>query len=344
MNNFYDGTKLLSYTDIDGNKPEIYLCTTNRSAGKTTFFSRYFVKRFLQNAEKFCIIYRYKYELDGCAEKFFKDINTLFFNGLIMTSKSHAKGIYHEMLLDNVSCGYAIAINSAEQLKKYSHVFSDVTRMLFDEFQSESNNYCPNEIKKFISIHTTIARGGGKQYRYVPVIMLGNPVSILNPYYIELGISDRINDKTKFLRGKGFVLEHGFLESASNAQKQSGFNKAFSNNSYVDYSINSTYLNDNNNFIEKPSGESRYLVTIKYLGQEYSIKEFPEQGFLYCDTSVDYTFPNRISITTDDHDVNYVMLKRNDLFITNLRWFFEHGCFRFKNAQCKQAALKLLSY
>ena len=33
MGNYYDGTKLLSLTDINGNRPEIYMCTTNRTGG-----------------------------------------------------------------------------------------------------------------------------------------------------------------------------------------------------------------------------------------------------------------------------------------------------------------------
>ena len=50
MNNqFYDGTKLLSLKDLNGNTPEIFMCTTNRSAGKTTYFNRYCVKKFLAN-------------------------------------------------------------------------------------------------------------------------------------------------------------------------------------------------------------------------------------------------------------------------------------------------------
>ena len=68
---FYDGTKLLSMKDINGNKPEIYICTSNRCAGKTVFFSRYFVNRYKKFGEKFMLLYRYKDELDGCADKFF---------------------------------------------------------------------------------------------------------------------------------------------------------------------------------------------------------------------------------------------------------------------------------
>lgn len=344
MSNYYDGTKLLSLTDINGNRPEIYMCTTNRTGGKTTYFGRLVVNRFLDKREKFGLLYRYNYELDDCAEKFFKDIGELFFNGYTMTSKKRAKGIYHELYLNGEPCGYAVSINSADQVKKNSHFFSDVKRLIFDEFQSESNTYCPNEIKKFISVHTSMARGQGEQNRYLPVYMLSNPVSIINPYYVELGISSRLTDETRFLRGDGFVLEQGFVESAADAQKSSGFNKAFARNSYVAYSSESVYLNDNKAFVDRPQGVGRYMATLKYNGQTYGIREFAEAGVIYCDDRADETFPLKITVTTDDHELNYVMLKRNDLFLFNLRYYFERGCFRFKDLRCKEAVLKSLSY
>lgn len=69
---------------------------------------------------------------------------------------------------------------------------SDITKLLFDEFQSETNHYCSDEIRKFISLHTSIARGNGEQVKYVPVYMLSNAVTIINPYYVEMGITDRL--------------------------------------------------------------------------------------------------------------------------------------------------------
>lgn len=344
MTEYYDGTKLLSMRDINGKIPEIYLCTSNRNAGKTTFYARMYINKFLKKSEKFAILYRYNYELDECAQKFFKDIGRLFFPDHQLESKKRASGIFHELFLDENSCGYALSINSADQIKKYSHLLSDVTKMLFDEFQSESNHYCNDELRKFISIHTSIARGNGKQIRYVPVHMLSNPVSIINPYYVELGISARLKDDTKYLKGNGFVLEQSFIESASAAQKESGFNKAFSKNSYIAYSAECVYLNDSSAFIEKPVGNSRYIATLKYCGKEYAIREYLESGIVYCDDRADSTFRFKIAVTTDDHQINYLMLKRNDLFIANLRYLFEKGCFRFKNMLCKEAILKALSY
>lgn len=344
MPKYYDGTKLLSMLDINGNKPEIYMCTTNRSGGKTTYFGRLCINRFLNHSEKFALIYRFNYELDDIVDKFYKDLGSLFFKGHEMTSKRRASGIFHELFLDEKSCGYALSLNSADQIKKYSHLFSDVMRMIFDEFQSETNHYCNDEVKKLLSVHTSIARGQGEQVRYVPVYMLSNPVSIINPYYIEMGISSRLKDDTKFLRGDGFILEQGFIDSASKYQKESGFNRAFSNNTYVSYSSECVYLNDSKSFVEKPQGKSRYICTLKYMGSDFGIKEFGEQGIVYCDDKPDTTHPMKITVTTDDHEINYVMLKRNNFFLTNLRYLFERGCFRFKDLRCKEAVLNALSY
>lgn len=344
MGKYYDGTKLLSMLDLNGKKPEIYMCTTNRTGGKTTYFGRLCVNRFLDKGEKFGLIYRYNYELDDVADKFFKDLKGLFFPDKTMTAKKRAKGIFQELFINDKSCGYAIALNNSDSIKKYSHLFSDITRMLFDEFQSESNHYCTDEITKFLSVHTSIARGQGEQVRYVPVFMLANQVSIINPYYVAMGICNRLNGETKFLRGDGYVLEQGFIESASDSQKESGFNRAFKENNYVAYSSENVYLNDNYSFIEKPTGKSRYICTLKYKGNDFGVKEFAESGFIYCDDKPDSTFPMKITVTTDDHSINYVMLKRNDFFLGNLRYLFERGCFRFKDMRCKEAILNALSY
>lgn len=344
MSEYYDGTKLLSLMDINGDKPEIFITTGNRSSGKTTFFSRLCVNAYKRKNEKFMLVYRYNYELDDCADKFFKDIKGLFFQEDELTSEKRAKGIYHELFLNGVSCGYAISLNSADQIKKNAHLFSDVCRMFFDEFQSETNHYCSDEVIKLQSIHMSVARGQSKMVRYVPVYMVSNNVSIINPYFTAMGISSRLRKDTKFLRGEGFVLESNFNEVASKAQSLSGFNRAFSGSSYIQYASTNVYLNDNIAFIEKPQGKSRYLATLKYKNKEYALREYTDIGIIYCDDKADNTFYLKISVTTDDHQINYVMLKRSSNFISTMRFFFERGCLRFKNLECKEAVLCALSY
>lgn len=340
---FYDGTKLLSLKDINSETPEIFICTSNRNGGKTTYFARYLVNRFLKYNEKFMLVYRYGYELCDIHDKFFKEIQRLFFPEYVMTSQNKNRDVYVEIYINGKPCGYAIALNKAEQIKKLSHFFADTTRIFFDEFMPETGIYCANEVQKLMSVHTSVARGGGKQVRYVPVIMCGNPYTILNPYYADMGISERLTENTKFLKGNGYVLEQGYVESAAQLQSESGFMKAFENNAYRNYAVEGVYLNDNKAFIEKPTGRGRYLATIRCDGTDYAIRQFTEDGIIYCDDRADYSFPLRIAVTTEDHNINYVMLQMNNTFIYNMRYYFQQGCFRFRDLRAKKAIIKLLA-
>lgn len=342
--NYYDGTKLLSLKDINGKTPEVFMCTSNRSAGKTTYFNRLVVNRFIKRGEKFALLYRFNYELDGCDEKFFKDIKELFFPEYDMTAAKKMKGIYQELYLNEKPCGYAISINSADQLKRNSHLFSDIDNIIFDEFQSEQNHYCDKEVEKFISIHNSIARGRSKQSRYVPVYMISNPVTILNPYYVAMDISTRLQKDTHFLRGDGFVLEQGYNETAAKALKSSAFNRAFGSSDYIAYSAEGVYLQDDLSFVDTPTGRGKYVATIRYAGIDYGVREYPELGIVFCDKSVDYQYPLKITVDTADHKLNYVMVSSNFILIQKLRYYFEHGCMRFKDLQAKEAILKALSF
>ena len=82
---------------------------------------------------------------------------------------------------------------------------------------------------------------------------------------------------------------------------------------------------------------------ICFMPYETVLREYADQGIIYCDDRPDTSYKFRITVTTDDHEINYVMLKRNDLFIANMRYYFERGCFRFKNLKCKEVILRALS-
>ena len=239
MSKYYEPTKLLSMKDLNGRKPAIYICDGNRSSGKTTAFYKLAVNEFLQEGKKFCLFYRYKYELEDCAGKFFDVIKTIFFPNYEMTSKCGSGGMYHYLFIKQIDsedepicCGYAVAINLSDKLKKVGNVLCDTETILFDEFQLESRKYLKNEILIFQSIYASIARGQGQQSRYVPVILVGNLIDMYNPYFEAFGISERLNINTNYMRGKGWVLAQGFNESSAKALSQSAVQRAFLNNDY----------------------------------------------------------------------------------------------------------------
>lgn len=332
--------------DLSGQEPEIYICTANRTAGKSTWFNRKLVNDFKKRGDKFALIYRHLGDLEACAEAFFKDIGVLFFQGDTFYQKERANGKFVELFLNDVSCGYGIPINKPENIKKYSAVFSDVKQMLFDEFQLESGGYLKDEPGKLHSIHTSVARGNFQQVRRVPLYLVGNPVSIINPYYVQFGIARRLKSDTKFLRGNGFVLEQGYNDSARQAQMESGFNRAYlsgGDDEFVAYAAEGVYLNDSLAFIDTPKGKSRYIATLRYDGRDIGIRVYPELNIVYADNKADLTFPLRVTVKTEDHNINYVMLRNNAPLLFTLRWYFERGCFRFKDLLCKECIPTALS-
>ena len=344
---YYDGTKLLSMKDINGNKPELYLVTSNRTAGKTTYFVRKEINAVKKKGEKFAVLVRHGSDLKNVENRIFKDVNSLFFPDMKMTSAKGLENAFVELRLNDEPCGYAIAINNARKIKEVSHLLSDVSSIFFDEFQAMDSHYCVDEVNKLADIHTSLARGHGEQRKYLPVYMCSNTVSIINPYFTKLGISHRLREDTKFLRGDGFVLEQNYNESAAKAIQKSGFARAFSSDTedkYFKYASQAVYLEDNKAFISKPSGRNFYKATIKYNGKNFGVREFLENGIIYVDQNPDMTFPVKIATTTEDHNINYVMLRRSSVFISDLRFYFEKGVVRFENLGAKEAFLKTISY
>ena len=195
-----------------------------------------------------------------------------------------------------------------------------------------------------MSIHTSLARGGGEQVRYLPVYMISNAVSIINPYYLSLGIADRLRTDTNYLRGDGFVVEQGFYQNVADMQKASGFNRAFKNETYLKYAAQNVYLNDNLNLIEKMQGNSDYIVTIKSGGKFYGVRRFSDTGLFYIDNRADETYPDKIVPNANEQEQGYMLLGRSSILISSLRFAFEKGYMRFRNQECKAVFFDMMKY
>ena len=349
---FYDGTKLLSLKDISGLQPEIYMCVGNRTAGKSYFFKRLLVRKFMSRGEKFALLVRFSYELDGIADNFFKDLSQIDFRGYSMESKPVAKGLFQELFIMSGTgkdakrqhCGYAIALNSADALKKYSSRFVDVDNMFFDEFMSETGKYTPDELTKFQSVHVSIARGGGEHTRRVPVFMCSNSVTVLCPYYTVFGIHKRLTPETKYLRGDGWVLEQCYVETAARSIQSSGFGRAFADSDYMTYATDNKYLLDNDSFIEKVDGAGYLLCCLTANGKTVGVWEHDKKGLLYVNTKYDPSFPLNIVYQTEEHKPNLIMVRRSSRIAKYMKDMYEVGCVRFEDLECKNMVLDFLGY
>lgn len=339
MNEHYDGSKLLSILDINGKKPSIYISATNRSAGKTTFFNRLLVNNFLKNGTEFMLFYRYKKELYEVSTKFFGEIGRLFFKNHTMREDGGKDRPYKTLILDDNVCGYAVALNSAEEIKKCSHVFSRVYNTLLDEFQSESNKYLTDEVQKYISIQNSIARGGGKHIRITRNFLVGNHITLLNPYYVALGLHKKLTAKNIYTRGDGYVAETNFIDSVAKKSTELPFNRAFSACDYITNISDKCYLNDNNDYICKLTNVKRYICTM--VGKDCQL------GVWDCDGKkvISEKYDNSHPIVCAKYNTPILSAKiKSDGIYENLRNTFNYGMLYFDGLYAKNKAIEILGY
>ena len=343
VHEYYTTTEVLSKKDLEKKEPAIILVTSNRSAGKTTAWLKEQLDDFKRNGRKAMLFYRQKYEVRACHQVYTGVLNLYPEYGEKMTSEARAEGLFYEMFLDGESFGYALPLNNPDQLKKYSPIFADVYYIIFDEFQTESGKYLKNEITNLQSILLTIARGGGEQSRPVKLVLLGNMVSLMNPYFIRFGIHKRLKAGTRFIRGNGWIAQFDFNESASNAIKSNGIYRAFSDDPYMSYSTENVYLVDSDIFIERPKGRAKYICTIVHDNVRYGVREFYDEGVVYVSKKVDPDNKNLVTFKASNHTQNTIMLNHYSYLWKNIKEAYQGGFLRFDDIQAKNAIFDILA-
>lgn len=330
--------------DRDGREPAIVMIAGNRTAGKTFWAKNFLVQKYLKTGRKFIVLQRFGYALTGMSDVFFKDLKEVkkqYFD-MEMTENVVVKNCINELLLNGNPCGYCVALNNADSIKRNSTLFVDVDYIFLDEFQSETGKYVPDEIQKFISIYTSVARGNGEQARFVKCILCSNNVSLLNPYYSSLGVAYLIQENTKFLRGTGWVLELTFNENASEAQKNSAFGRAFEHENYMKFTTSSVYLNDSYTFVDKPHEDVWLSCVVEYKGVPYGV--WVGHQFLYITTKYNKECRFWYAIDVKEHGRDTLLLTKCSMKVKWWKECFERGLFRFENLACKEVMFALLGY
>lgn len=353
MSQFYSWDRLLNTLDKNDEKPELYIvCSRVRGPGKTFDMCRRLLSTYMDDKQsKFVLFCRSKLELGSVATGMFKSMMSIHYPEYEMYEKVQMKGVYSNIYVtcgdgeekQTYHCGYVIPLNSADNIKRVSSLFSDAVQGYFDEFQPEDKNtYLSNEVQKFLSIHTSIARGDGKSRRYFPVFFASNTISINNPYFISLGLNRQIQSSTKFYRGQGYVFEKAENPGLVKQHAETGMAKAFSQEKSIDFGDNS-WLNDNYACVEKPGknwGRSDYICTLISGDIKLGVHYYYNEMLYYVDYNIDKNSALVFNIKYDNMEPN-IPLIRNSLQMIKLRESMERGIVRFKDLRCKSICMDL---
>lgn len=343
MSKFFYVSDVLNIRDKNGKEPQIILITSNRSSGKTTAILSYFLSENEKDGSQFCLIFRRKYELRDC-HNIFNEILERERKDYELSSKTIAEGLINTIIKKTSDekvnvIGYAVALSTSDELKKYSPIFSRVERAVMDEYQLENEKkYLKNEIKALLSVLATISRGQGKAFRNVKLFLLGNKINLLNPYYIYFKIYERLDDKTKCIKGDGWISYH-FHNKEVVEEMENASGLSFMADS-VSYYKQDEYLYNMTHFIGRKKGKSNYLFTLisdlGFLG----VREFSD-GSIYVSSKAEETARYIFSIESGEK-------KNANSFYLNKRVFklfkdeYENSNLYFENAEIKNEILRCL--
>lgn len=335
---YYNGYDLLLRNDLSGNMPAIFLCVGNKTAGKTFFFKRFVFRLFLKFGSKVLIICRKKTQIRAVGYSWIASLEQCF-KGQFGFGKTDSAGV-KSLSYNGIDFAYITYYNYANDLKESSNMFENVNVILKDEFQSETGEYCEEEVRKLRIIHKCVSRGFGKRNRFVPVILISNVISIVNPYYLSLGIHKVLRPDTKNLRGEGWVLQITLNKEAQSFGMESSFDKAFGMDETFESAINNKYL-DNLSFCVRLNTNKmslQFIFTIK--GKSYGVWY---DGLYYVSTRYDPNCRRRYAADLKSHMENTIMIRKSDPVFKTLKEYFERGYFRFENVECRTSFIELLA-
>lgn len=180
---YYDYSKILSY------KAVFNFIIGARGCGKSYGAKKMLIKKFIRTGQQFIYLRRFKTELQKVST-WFDDVQAEFPDHEF---KVKGKTFY----IDGKLAGWAIALSTSQIEKQNS--YKHVKYIMFDEFLIDttgSYHYLRDEYNVLCQFYSTVDRDRDE----VSVLLLGNALSINNPYFNALNITP---DMQNILVGTG---------------------------------------------------------------------------------------------------------------------------------------------
>ena len=285
-----------------------------RGGGKTFNTILHAIRRFEKTGEQFIYLRRRAVDLDdSCTGQkgggdLFSDIRHQgYFEGIDMKVVADKSGGYNFYYNDKIM-GYGKALSTARRSTSLPHV----KLIIFDEFLIDDSighdRYLNsgNEMFLFNNFYETIARG-----RDIPTIFLGNAFSMVNPYFIELGIRIDQPEDNRIYSGKFWTVlfwkEQGFIEQRQKTQ----FFQATAETSFSEHAFSNKFYLDRKDFVRKRSKDSEHQFSLVYLDRTYGVWVDWEKGEYYVSTKgANTTREKTISMSLADNKPNNVSIRR----------------------------------
>ena len=305
-----------------------------RGVGKSFSSKKHVINRFIKKGEEFVYLRRYKTELKSSVPKFFDDIiDEKVFPEATFKVKNN------NLYINDKIAGYALPLSTANILKSTS--YSKVKTIIFDEFIIDKGcyHYLQNEVEQFLDIIETVGR-----LRDIKVFMLGNAISITNPYFTYFNLSLPYNSDIALFKDGSILVNYIKNEIYREIKKASRFGKLIEGTDYGRYAIDNEFLRDSKSFIKKKEKWSKFYFILILNNKPYGIWNDYKNGFMFISEDYDPNCPVRYALNTKDHSESSVLIRvRNSPLIKSVIDHYRLARLCFENQKIKNIVLQELS-
>ena len=246
---------------------KVIIIVALRGYGKTYGTKKFAINRHIKHGEEFIYIKRHKTDL--------QNLDT-FFDSLQKEYPEHVFTVKGKnFFCDNVLCGRAVPLSSWQKMK--SSEFPNVTVIIFDEFIKEKDlsYYLPNEVENFLNILDTFIRNRDDVW----VFMLGNAVTMANPYFLYF---NRYPKKGEEIYKKGEILVNiPKAEKFTKVKENTFIGRLTKGTSYAEFALYNEWKEDNEAFVEKRTKQSKYVCTFEINGKLLGMWYDKNRNLLY---------------------------------------------------------------
>lgn len=314
----------------------LYMIHGNRGCGKTLSAQKYVTNRFLNYQEKFIILKRYKSHIH---DKEYKQININFWKSL--ESTNIFEDVEFGVSLPNLHINGEVAgtfLPLSQAYKFKSSDFSEYTTIIFDEYCTDGE-YIPHEVEKFLNFADTVIRNRDN----LKIVMLGNAISMYNPYTQYLNIKPNPYSEFTYVKKSGIIYQLIRNKDFTEYRKQTKIGRLIDDTDYGNHAINNVNYTDNFNLIEKKNGSLSYYFTIVLESYKVGVW-YSNRGIFFVSRDYDKRNKHLFSFSIDVHNTNTILITsmRDSSMTKNLVTAYKRGRVRFEDVPMKNELIKYI--
>ena len=178
--------------------------------------------------------------------------------------------------------------------------------------------------------------------RNIQVFLLGNSISVVNPYFDYFNISLPYKTDIKAYKDGLILINYIKNEVYREVKRSTDFGKLTNDLPYSKYAIDNEFLKDNNNFIKKKSSKAKFFFMLVLNNHNYGVWIDYEDSTMYISKSFNANRPIQVTFNFQDHNEKTILLKSRSVFFQNLLKHYELGLLFFENQTIKSDVTKLI--